>query len=382
MKRTLRLPHRDLKATLDHDLSLPVPSMTDSAPHDGRSGRGLHDEAVVLQSVARGGQNPAATPVAQLISGEVINCDFNRVLNAGDARRRIATILGKAVASVDISVAGNVLEDSDSLDGLNMEIVLSDRRVMQEFVEAVGTSNFGLLRDLSTLRIMYKKLSALPERICHHLRDLRHLDIYRAGLCDLPDGIGQLSGLQTLKITHTKLSTLPESIGQLQELHSLDLSCNKLTTLPNTLGQLVWLSELNLGNNVLTELPEQFVMLQGLHQLDLRFNWLTTLPEDIGKLTWVRKVNVEVNRLTRLPQSIVNLQWLQCLHLGWNRLEELPDGFGQLVWLRELHLRGNRIAALPDGFRDLLSLEVLETEGNNPKLTVLQVPPRLSRVTF
>ena len=56
--------------------------------------------------------------------------------------------------------------------------------------------------------------------------------------------------------------------------------------------------------------------------------------------------------------------------------------FGQLVWLRELHLRGNRIAALPDGFRDLLSLEVLETEGNYPKLTVLQVPPRLSRVKF
>ena len=222
MKRTLRLPHRDLKATLDHDLSLPVPSMTDSAPHDRRSGRGLHDEAAVLQAVARGGQSPAATPVARLISGEVINCDFNRVLNAGDARRRIATILGKAVASVDISVAGNVLEDSD-------------RRVMQEFVEAVGTSNFGLLRDLSTLRIMHNKLSALPERICHHLRDLRHLDIYRAGLCDLPDGIGQLSGLQTL-----------------------NLSCNRLTTLPNTLGQLVWLFELNLGNNVLTELLGKF----------------------------------------------------------------------------------------------------------------------------
>ena len=216
MKRTLRLPHRDLKATLDHDLSLPVPSMTDSAPHDGRSGRGLHDEAAVLQAVARGGQNPAATPVAQLISGEVINCDFNRVLNAGDARRRIATILGKAVASVDISVAGNVLEDSDSLDGLNMEI----------------------------------------------------------------------------------------------------------------------------------------------------------------------RVNVVVNCLTHLPQSIVHLEWLQCLYLEWNQLEELPAGFGQLVRLRELHLRGNRIVALPDGFGDLLRLEVPETEGNYPKLTVPQVPPRLNRVTF
>ena len=359
MKRTLRLPHRDLKATLDHDLSLPVPSMTDSAPHDRRSGRGLHDEAAVLQAVARGGQSPAATPVARLISGEVINCDFNRVLNAGDARRRIATILGKAVASVDISVAGNVLEDSDSLDGLNMEIVLSDRRVMQEFVEAVGTSNFGLLRDLSTLRIMYNKLSALPERICHHLRDLRHLDIYRAGLCDLPDGIGQLSGLQTL-----------------------NLSCNRLTTLPNTLGQLVWLSELDLGHNALTALPETFAQLQGLHHLDLRFNWLTALPDNIGLLTWVRRVNVVVNCLTHLPQSIVHLEWLQCLYLEWNQLEELPAGFGQLVRLRELHLRGNRIAALPDGFGDLLRLEVPETEGNYPKLTVPQVPPRLSRVTF
>ena len=284
---------------------------------------------------------------------------------------------------VEIFDAGKVLEDGDILflDGHEMEIVLSERRVEQEFLKAVGAPNFEILRSESSLRIRRTQLSTLPEIFCH-LRDLRRLDIYDAWLCDLPDDIGQLSELQTLRITHTVLSALPESIGQLQELKSLDLSSNKLTTLPNTLGQLVWLSELNLGNNVLTELPEQFVMLQGLHHLDLRFNWLTTLPKEIGKLTWVRKVNVEVNRLTRLPESIVNLQWLQCLHLGWNLLEELPDGFGQLVWLRELHLRGNRIAALPDGFRDLLSLEVLETEGNYPKLTVLQVPPRLSRVTF
>ena len=77
----------------------------------------------------RGGENPAATPVARLISGRVIDCDFNGCLNAGDARRRIATSLGTAVERVEISVERNVLEDSDSLDGRDMEIVLSEERV-------------------------------------------------------------------------------------------------------------------------------------------------------------------------------------------------------------------------------------------------------------
>ena len=252
---------------------------------------------------SKSASGPAVTLTARFaISGRLIECDFNGCRHAGGARRRIATSLGTAVARVEIFVAGKVLEDGDILflDGHEMEIVLSERRVEQEFLKAVGALNFKILRSQSSLRIRRTQLSTLPEIFCH-LRDLRHLDIYDAWLCDLPDDIGQLSELQTLRITHTMLSTLPESIGQLQQLNSLDLSSNKLTTLPNTLGQLVWLSELNLGNNVLTELPEKFAKLQGLHHLDLRFNWLTTLPDNIGLLTWVRMVNVDVNRLTRLP---------------------------------------------------------------------------------
>ena len=318
------------------------------------------------------------TPVARLLSGDSINCELRGVTHAWDARWRIAASLGTAIARVEISVAGVVLEDSDRLDGRDLEIVLSDRRVEQELVEAVGFRNF---ENRSKLSIKYARISTLPESICD-LRSLRCLDIFETALFDLPGDIGKLSGLQTLKITRTKLCTLPESIGQLQGLHSLTLSYNKLTTLPDTLGELVWLSVLELGHNLLTALPQSFAQLQELHHLDLSYNWLTTLPNDIGLLTWVRKVNVDVNRLTYLPKSIVDLQWLQCLHLEWNQLEEFPAGFCQLVWLRELHLRGNRIAALPHGFGNLICLEVLEIEGNYPKLTVLHVPPRLKRVTF
>ena len=56
------------------------------------------------------------------ISGTLIDCDFDGCLYAGDARRRIATSLGTAVARVEIFVAGKVLEDGDILflDGHEM----------------------------------------------------------------------------------------------------------------------------------------------------------------------------------------------------------------------------------------------------------------------
>ena len=62
----------------------------------------------------------------------------------------------------------------------------------------------------------------------------------------IPDSIGNLTNLQTLRILGASLITLPESIGNLPNLQSLDISGNSLTTLPDWIGNLtnfnLWLS--------------------------------------------------------------------------------------------------------------------------------------------
>lgn len=46
----------------------------------------------------------------------------------------------------------------------------------------------------------------------------------------LPESIGDLTQLRTLKIDWGPLVSLPESIGNLTQLQKLDLGWNKLTT--------------------------------------------------------------------------------------------------------------------------------------------------------
>src|SRR5688572_1279765 len=66
-----------------------------------------------------------------------------------------------------------------------------------------------------------------------------------------------------------KLTKLPESLGQLTHLQSLKLYNNQLTALPEWLGQLMQLQELGLSSNQLTALPESFGQLMQLQKLSL-----------------------------------------------------------------------------------------------------------------
>ena len=60
---------------------------------------------------------------------------------ARDSRWHIAKSLGAAIAKVELVVAGVALYDYDSLDDRDIQIVLSDRRVEQELVEAANVDS-------------------------------------------------------------------------------------------------------------------------------------------------------------------------------------------------------------------------------------------------
>nr|POE58580.1 putative disease resistance protein [Quercus suber] len=79
----------------------------------------------------------------------------------------------------------------------------------------------------------------------------------------LPEGIGALTSLQTLKILHCpKLESLPEVIGALTSLQTLNIqTCPKLESLPEGIGALTSLQTLKILHcPKLESLPEEICL--------------------------------------------------------------------------------------------------------------------------
>lgn len=82
---------------------------------------------------------------------------------------------------------------------------------------------FFTLSELDTLELAGSpNLCELPEGI-GNLTNLTYLDLSRTGIPELPETIGQLTKLKYLKIAHTKITALPDAIWNL-ELSSLDMA--------------------------------------------------------------------------------------------------------------------------------------------------------------
>lgn len=60
----------------------------------------------------------------------------------------------------------------------------------------------------------------------------------------LPEGLGGLTNLKSLRAANNTLVELPDSLVDLQALTTLDLSLNRLKAVPAKLGQLTGLKQL------------------------------------------------------------------------------------------------------------------------------------------
>jgi Leucine-rich repeat (LRR) protein len=86
---------------------------------------------------------------------------------------------------------------------------------------------------------------------------------------------------------------------------TLDLSYLDLTTVPPEIGQLSGLQELKLVGNALTALPPEIGLLSNLQNLYLSYNHLTTLPPEIGQLSSLQTLDLLENPLTTPPPEVV-----------------------------------------------------------------------------
>jgi internalin A len=169
-----------------------------------------------------------------------------------------------------------------------------------------------------------------------------------------PEQIAEERVLQALSSRATELdlsglglTALPESIGQLRDVHSLRLFENRLEALPESIGQFSQLTGLRLWGNRLRALPESIGQLERLELLDISRNKLTALPESVGQLTQLRGLYAWGNRLSALPKSIGELGQLQRLSLSENKLAALPESLQKLDGLEELYLHGNEKLGIP-----------------------------------
>jgi internalin A len=150
-----------------------------------------------------------------------------------------------------------------------------------------------------------------------------------------------------LDLSWLGLTALPESIGELRDVQSLRLSENRLEALPESICQLSQLKSLRLWGNRLRALPESIGQLKRLELLDISRNKLTALPESVGQLTQLRGLYAWSNRLSALPKSIGELGQLQRLSLSENKLQALPESLQKLDRLEELYLHGNEKLGIP-----------------------------------
>ncbi|KAK7331128.1 hypothetical protein VNO77_25342 [Canavalia gladiata] len=127
--------------------------------------------------------------------------------------------------------------------------------------EAFKNSNVQIsdvLPNLEEINIDYCDMVELPAAISN-IVSLKKLSITNCHMLSvLPDGIGKLVNLETLRLTScTNLVELPDSITSLHQLKFLDISdCISLSKLPENMGELCNLEELNCrGCSRLSDLP-------------------------------------------------------------------------------------------------------------------------------
>ncbi len=174
------------------------------------------------------------------------------------------------------------------------------------------------------------------------------LVLFGEGLDSLPEGISELTNLQSLDVGSNKLGELPEWLGRLSNLHSLDVGDNPLGELPEWLGRMNDLRSLAVWGNQLGELPDGLGRLSNLQSLDVSYNQLGELPEWLGRMSNLQSLFADGNKIESLPTSIGRLGKLKSLGIDTNPLSRLPPGVGKtdseiLAYLQRLAKEGERL---------------------------------------
>ncbi len=204
------------------------------------------------------------------------------------------------------------------------------------------------LQTLKELVLKEFRFDIIPFQQIYNLKKLEELvisDIYkkRNEIPEyIPDGIAQLTRLNSLAFFNSPINQLPTDLGELQHLEKLEIAnCHQLETLPDSLGELSQLNYFRLYADKIDRFPLQIYQLKKLETLDLDHSQLRELPDGIGALQQLKILKLRNNHLTKLPEDIGLLQQLKELDISHaNNLRTIPKSMYQLQQLRLIKARG------------------------------------------
>ena len=179
----------------------------------------------------------------------------------------------------------------------------------------------------------------LPRRI-GQLKNLKKLVIYSQTPQALPEELGELSNLETLRVT-ADFVTFPSSLSRLPKFEELFLN---IYHSPNNIE---FQTLKHLEFRCRDELPPSVCNLCHLEHLDLAYSTIRYLPEEIGNLENLQILDLNHSKITELPRSIGKLQNLKTLNLDFTRnLGTLPVEIGGLGQLQNLFLLNRKFESL------------------------------------
>ncbi|KAA3472476.1 disease resistance protein TAO1-like [Gossypium australe] len=228
--------------------------------------------------------------------------------------------------------------------------------------------SFYKLKSLSTFDLEdCSRLEIFPE-VMDTMEELYELDLRRTALKELPSSIGNLIGLESLRLKNCEnLVCLPDSFYKLKSLRSFYLhGCSRWEIFPEVMDTMEMLRYLDLSGTALKELQSSIGNLIDLKDLVMnKCKNLVCLPDNFYKLKSLERFHLEgCSRLEIFSEVMDTMEMLRYLDLSETALKELPSSIDNLIGLTELRLSYcEDLVCLPDSFYKLKSLKRFNVLG-------------------
>lgn len=250
-----------------------------------------------------------------------------------------------SLEALDLSsnaIKGDLPEEVANLIKLK-ELNLSTNK----FVGAIS-KNITKLTNLTTLDLQRNRFNSFPVEICQ-LQKLEYIQLSQNELNSLPGEISQMNSLEYLYLDNNQLTEFPvglENTPKLQYFHAYN---NQIKgKLPEAIGQMSNLVSLRLEHNELSgEIPANFANLTSLQYLYLSDNKLSGTLPDMSKMTKLSTLSISRNELSgNLPDFGKDglLVSLKNIELSNNKLKgELTENLRHMTQLKGLYVSSNLI---------------------------------------
>ena len=266
-----------------------------------------------------------------------------------------------------------------------------------ELCKTSGTIDFGCMflqrvpealmyQELVQIVILRQnQLIVIPHAIGHLMPLLKKLDLAENALCDLPDSLSSLVGIQYIDISKNCFNSLGDWLSSCTSLTHLNIEDNSIDSIPKSYRALQNMQVFRAQNNKLSRLPR---FIGGWPQIGAISVWNPILidpPPEISTRTdsdthlvdcarYMRAVFLSKHagfaRLSRfsllgIPSRFSSsCQSLKVLDLGENSIRSFPVWISVLTCLEALNLSFNLISELPDSIQSLTSLCSLNLNSN------------------